>query len=251
MSMRDLITVFFAIVILLGGWFLYTYVPEKEWQAFYAEGNLVRDTPGLTPGRWYLVYEEPGFPGLSVPLMFDAASKCAAAGAEAVCDGSFLVGDRVQIEGVRTEEHVLVKKLIFTKPSERGIPIRLYYYNPSRDTDPAGNIICSAAGLEYVERVLPHTTTPLKDSLQLLLRGEISDEERVRGITSEFPLLGVRLEAARIEEGVATLTFSDPNHKTGGGSCRVAILWAQVAATAKQFSSVKEVRFLPEELFQP
>lgn len=41
------------------------------------------------------------------------------------------------------------------------------------------------------------------------------------------------------------------NNKTNGGSCRAGILWFQIEATAKQFSEVKQVRFLPEELFQP
>ena len=31
----------------------------------------------------------------------------------------------------------------------------------------------------------------------------------------------------------------------------VAILWFQIEATAKQFSNVTSVRFMPEELFQP
>jgi len=43
----------------------------------------------------------------------------------------------------------------------------------------------------------------------------------------------------------------DSNNATNGGACRVAILWYQIEATAKQFPNVKEVRYLPETLFNP
>ncbi len=135
-------------------------------------------------------------------------------------------------------------------PDGNEILVKLYYYNPAKDQGPGG-VQCTRAGLVAVERTLPETTMPLTEAIKLLLRGEITAEEKTRGVTSEFPLSGVTLSSATIVNGVATLTFSDPQNKTGGGSCRVAILWAQIEATAKQFPSVVSVRFLPEELFQP
>lgn len=135
-------------------------------------------------------------------------------------------------------------------PADTGLHITLYYYNPALDQGPGG-AQCSKKGLVALERVIPQTTTPLMDAIRLLLRGEISPEERARGVTSEFPLAGVTLTGASIQNEAATLTFDDPQNKTGGGSCRIAILWAQIEATAKQFSTVKTVRFIPEELFQP
>lgn len=133
---------------------------------------------------------------------------------------------------------------------ETGTSIKLYFYNPAFDQGPGG-VQCSRNGLVAVPRVIPKTTTPLADAVKLLLRGEISDEERASGIESELPLPGVTLKSATITDGVATLVFDDPQNKTGGGSCRVAILWAQIEATAKQFPTIKSVRFVPEELFQP
>lgn len=133
---------------------------------------------------------------------------------------------------------------------ETGTSIKLYFYNPVIDQGPGG-VQCSKNGLVAVQRVIPKTTTPLADAIKLLLQGEISDKERVSGIESEFPLPGVTLKSATIINGVATLVFDDPQNKTGGGSCRVAILWAQIEATAKQFPTVNNVRFVPEELFQP
>lgn len=135
-------------------------------------------------------------------------------------------------------------------PQPQGTEVKLYFYNPALDQG-QGGVQCSAQGLVAVSRVIPHTAAPLADAVRLLLQGEISGEERAAGIESEFPLQGLTLASATIVDGVATLTFDDPQNQTGGGSCRVAILWAQIEATAKQFPTVASVRFLPEELFQP
>ncbi len=129
--------------------------------------------------------------------------------------------------------------------------ITLYYYNPEKDRGADGNIHCSAQGLVAVERAIAPTQTPLKESVELLLEGALTPEEKASGITTEFPLEGVALKSASITDGTATLTFEDPQHKTGGGSCRASILAAQIIATAKQFPTVQDVRLLPEELFQP
>ncbi|TAJ13341.1 hypothetical protein EPO56_03185 [Patescibacteria group bacterium] len=137
-----------------------------------------------------------------------------------------------------------------TSAEENVTPIKLYFYNPSLDQG-IGGVQCSKNGLVEVLRELPKTETPLKDSIELLLRGELSAEERTQGITTEFPLSGVSLTSATINNGVATLTFDDPQQKTVGGSCRTAILWAQIRATAEQFPTVTSVRFMPEDLFQP
>ncbi len=95
------------------------------------------------------------------------------------------------------------------------------------------------------------TRTPIQDTIKLLLSGELTEEERAQGISTEYPLEGLSLKGASSKDGVLTLEFDDPNNKTVGGSCRVGILWFQIEATAKQFPEVQEVRFLPEEIFQP
>jgi hypothetical protein len=84
-----------------------------------------------------------------------------------------------------------------------------------------------------------------------LLKGDISEQEKAKGLMTEYPLPGVILTAASLKNGQLTLTFVDPQNKTVGGSCRVSILWAQIEATALQFPEVKSVRFQPPELFQP
>ena len=82
-------------------------------------------------------------------------------------------------------------------PQEDGVTnigrsIKLYYYNPSLDQGPGG-AQCSRNGLVAVDRVIPQTQTPLRDSIALLLRGELTDEEKANGITTEYPLPEVTL----------------------------------------------------------
>jgi len=129
--------------------------------------------------------------------------------------------------------------------------VKLYYYHPELDQDEEGNIACSRKGLVAVERTIPLTETPIQDTIKLLLKGELTEEEKAQGIETEYPLEGFSLEGASLKDGVLTLAFSDPQNKTSGGSCRAGILWFQIEETAKQFPEVKEVRFLPENLFQP
>ena len=239
------------------GWYMYIYqastIPSNEETInFTQEGNLVKDNPGQEPGIWYLVYDRSGQPALSTQLQFDAQSQCHDGALNSSCDPStFLQGMRAKVKGLQGDSRVLVYTLTLVQAlPDTGMRITLYYYNPALDQGPGG-AQCSKNGLVAVERTIPQTTTPLAEAIRLLLRGELSPQERAQGVTSEFPLAGVMLMSASIQDKVATLTFSDPQNKTGGGSCRVAILWAQIEATAKQFSTVMSVRFMPEELFQP
>ncbi|MEX0919293.1 MAG: Gmad2 immunoglobulin-like domain-containing protein [Parcubacteria group bacterium] len=129
--------------------------------------------------------------------------------------------------------------------------VSLFYYNEDRDMDANGNIRCSADGLQAVSRNIPVTMTPIQDTVRLLLRGELTTQERAQGISTEFPLAGLELTSASVSNNVLTLNFNDPQGRTSGGSCRVSILAAQIQTTARQFGQYTEVRLRPEELFQP
>ena len=130
-------------------------------------------------------------------------------------------------------------------------PVILYYYQVEKDRDEAGNILCSRAGLTPVFRAVPDSAAVIEETVRLLIRGELSAEERASGFTSEYPIAGFSLTDASLSDGVLTLSFSDSESRTSGGACRVGILWFQIEMTARQFPEVREVRFLPEELFQP
>lgn len=128
--------------------------------------------------------------------------------------------------------------------------IKLFYYNQNEDKDSSGNVQCSADGLVAINRVTPVTNTPIQDAINELLKGPTT-AERASLQGTEFPLAGVTLTAASLNSGVLTLTFSDPQNKTTGGSCRVQVLLAQIEATAKQFAGVNSVRIMPNTVFQP
>lgn len=128
--------------------------------------------------------------------------------------------------------------------------VKLYYYNPMLDQG-EGGVQCTEKGLVAVNRIIPRTISPIQDSIRALIKGELSSEDKAAGLETEYPLEGFALVGASLSNGDLTLTFDDPKNKATGGSCRTAILWRQVEATAKQFKEVKTVKFLPEDLFQP
>jgi hypothetical protein len=167
-------------------------------------------------------------------------------------DTGFLVLERANPSGLpENDDEVRIRVRFNSEDNEEERSISLYYYDPSLDEDEDGNIICSEQGLVAVEREIPLTQTPIQDAISLLLEGNIAEEEKDQGITTEYPLEGFSLEGASLNNGVLTLEFNDPENKTSGGSCRSGILWAQIKKTAEQFDDVEEVRFQPEELFQP
>ncbi len=132
--------------------------------------------------------------------------------------------------------------------------VSLYYYDPDLDLDANGNIQCSADGLAPVKREVAGNLNGerlIEETLKLEMAGELTSEERAQGLTTEFPLDGVTLDDVALDNGVLTLTFSDPNNLTSGGACRAGILWLQIEQTARQFDGVNEVHFQPEDLFQP
>jgi hypothetical protein len=131
--------------------------------------------------------------------------------------------------------------------------VSLYYYNASKDTDPAkGGVQCSEAGLAEVKRNIKSGDSLIEDTIKLLLAGGITAEEKAAGISTEFPLPDFKLESSSLDKnGVLTLTFQDPQSKASGGSCRVGVLRMEIEATAKQFPEVKSVRIMPEDIMQP
>jgi len=137
------------------------------------------------------------------------------------------------------------------KFSEATRKIQLYYYNQKRDQEIAEYIPCDPEAVLPVSREIFLSQTPIQDTINLLMEGNVTQEEKEAGFSPMFPLEGVKLVGANLKEGVLTLEFEDPFNKTGGGSCRVRLLWAQIEKTAKQFSGIDEVKFTPEWFFQP
>jgi hypothetical protein len=80
--------------------------------------------------------------------------------------------------------------------------VKLYYYSPELDKDNLGNVLCSRQGLVSVEREISITQAPIQDTIRLLLQGNLTSEERVAGITTEYPLAGFSLNGASFNDGV-------------------------------------------------
>lgn len=129
--------------------------------------------------------------------------------------------------------------------------VSLYYYNTFVDQDENGNARCSPEAVLPVTRQVSPREDIITNTIDALLRGELSAEERAQGFMTEFPHEGFRLKSAELYGGVLTLTFEDRDNFTTGGACRVTLLHSQIEKTALQFPGVAAVRFLPSELFQP
>ena len=84
---------------------------------FEESGHLVKDNPGLKPGIWYLVYEAPGAPALTVELLFDQNSYCVYDGTQGTCSDVLLPSSALtEIKGF--EENGVVRVVSAVSGSE-------------------------------------------------------------------------------------------------------------------------------------
>ncbi len=217
-----------------GTWYFEASFPVKLLDA---DGRPLAVAPAQAQGDW--MTEE--FVPFQVSLAFDLPPTATGT----------LVLQKDNPSGLPENDDEIRLPVEFAAPAGPQRDVKLYFYDPALDRDGSGNIMCSRQGLVPVERSMPVTKTPVQDAVRLQLKGGLTAAERERGLTTEFPLAGVELKGAALKDGILTLEFADPNNRTGGGSCRVGILWFQIEAAAKQFPEVRGVRFMPEELFQP
>jgi translocator protein len=214
-----------------GFWFFEADFPIRLYDA---NGQLVATTIARTQSNW--MTED--FVPFSAELKFEKPKT----------KSGTLVLEKDNPSGFAENADELRIPILFAEKTQK---INLYYYNPELDKDESGNLMCSRAGLVAVEREIALSKTPIQDTLQLLLSGQLGEQEKNQGISTEYPLEGFSLKGASLEDGTLTLEFTDLNNKTIGGSCRVGVLWFQIEETAKQFPEVEQVRFLPEDIFQP
>ncbi len=127
------------------------------------------------------------------------------------------------------------------------IQVKLYYYNHLRDTAKS----LSPKMIFPVTRNIPKTKSPIQDTIRLLLKGNLTTQEKIEGFTTEFPHSGFELRSAFLKNGILTLRFSEVPGFTSGGAARMQLLSEQIVKTAKQFPKVKQVNFKPAYLFQP
>ncbi len=131
------------------------------------------------------------------------------------------------------------------------VTIKLFYYNKEADREIAEYLPGSPEAILPVKRTIPDSDNIIAETIHLLLREELSEEEKEEGFTTEFPGPGFRLIGAELENGQLVLIFEDPERFTVGGSMRTGIMAQQIQKTALQFDEVEQVLIQPEELFQP
>jgi spore germination protein GerM len=100
--------------------------------------------------------------------------------------------------------------------------------------------------------MFPASKNILEDTLNELIKGNLTASEKQQWFTTEFPHPAFALLSAMLgSDGALTLEFSDVPGFTDGWSARMLILSNLIKKTALQFPSVKHVVFVPETLFQP
>jgi hypothetical protein len=167
-------------------------------------------------------------------------------------DKGFLIFKKDNPSGMKEYDDEFRVPVIFSKKQLR--EISLYYYNPNLDKDENGNILCSKKGIVEIKRKIPISKTPIKDTIELLLKGKqnLTKKDIENGTTTEFPLEGFYLLDINLKpDGTLILNFKDDLNKSLGGSCRVNILRYQIEKTAFQFPEVKKVIFYPEGILEP
>lgn len=219
---------------------------EDDKPNFTKSGYLIKNNPGLKPNVWYLSYEEAGSPGSLAELKFASAP-----------DSGYKVGDKVVVTGIKAGSVLTVSEMrkdLSAKSDPEDVPtrvVKLFYYNSKNDMAAnANNPSCESQYVLPVERKIPVSETPIQDTVNQLIKGELSMLEKAAGFTTEFPRAGFELKGANLKNGVLTLDFPEIPGFTDGGSCRVNLLQAQIEKTAKQFPEVKQVEYT-NILWQP
>lgn len=109
---------------------------------------------------------------------------------------------------------------------------------------------CLRESVLPVEREIPLSKTPIRDTMELLLKGQITDKEKQEGfspVSNRLKLTDVNLK----ENGNLILEFEVLSGYSMGGSCLNGLIGAEIIKTAQQFFEVKTIEILPYYLLQP
>ena len=129
---------------------------------------------------------------------------------------------------------------------------QLFYYNKEQDTD----VTCGS------DFILPIETSfninnkwsqkeIVKIVINRLISGNLSENFKSQGYENYFDNPDFKLLKVEINDGTMILTFNEVPGFTSGGACRTRILKNQIIKTAEQFSDIKEVILMPENIFEP
>jgi len=129
---------------------------------------------------------------------------------------------------------------------EEKVKVVLYYYNQLKDE----NNTCSFGFIEPIEREISASGDIIKQTVDLLIAGQLTKEEKLAGLksesNSEFKLLKYNLS----DSGTLTMEFTEIPGLTSGNSCNVGLMMQEILKTVRQFPQVKRIVFKPDSLFE-
>ncbi len=127
----------------------------------------------------------------------------------------------------------------------------LYYYSETTDKElNNGEIACDTRAVVSVSRKTNRTPS-LKEIIEDLIQGNLTADERIAGLQTEFPNTDFKVLGATINNSKAHLVFTEVPGFTTGGSCRIGLLRAQIEKTALDYPGVDTVEILPVGVLEP
>lgn len=138
-------------------------------------------------------------------------------------------------------------KLDWYSPTKQA-EVKLFYYNQSEDREN----VCDVNAILPVKRFVSENNNEIADTINLLIQGNLTDQEKAEGFTTEFPNKDFKLVKSSLDKGILTLDFAEvPGFTSGGGACRLKLLASEIIRTARQFPEVRRVVLEPDALFVP
>jgi len=128
-----------------------------------------------------------------------------------------------------SEENIVEIPLVFSASKKE---ISVYFGNSRLDPE------TDCRRVFPVKRLVA-ANAPARPALEALLTGPNEIEKSANYFTS-LPA-GVKINLLKIENGTASVDFSEDLERGVGGSCRVAAIRSQIVETLKQFPSVQSV----------
>ena len=133
-------------------------------------------------------------------------------------------------------DQVKIPVLFESTASQETIKVKAYFNNSKLVEDITSDSYCKH--VFPVEREIPKTLGVARAALEELLKGPTKAEKTEGYFTSIIS--GVEIQGIAIENEIAKVDFNDELDRAGG-SCRVALIFAQITQTIKQFPTVKNV----------
>ena len=166
-----------------------------------------------------------------------------------------------QLDSIQTQLDLITQKLqsepeapVQTSSFQTTVPnkVALYYFNQTEDQKLAPEQQVNINSILPVYRVFPASKNLLIDTINELIKWNLTAMEKSQWFTTEFPNAAFTLLSSDLAaDGTLSLQFTEVPWFTDWGSARMLILWNVIEKTALQFPGVKEVLFTPNTLFQP